>query len=607
MAQNKIQAFATSDSANVLTDEQLSGRSELQTGFPIRSKADSALIGKLIQNATAGAYAVAEFTAKNSNTDISGSDPTGFTTAFESAVKNITNDCVKTNTEFTSAIAGNNIKANNSVITDYLGCTITNSVEENTNYGLSSSETSLTIGATGVLYGDHADVYSGLTVNGERSDNNIIQSVDGDPTIGVYYKNSLVYDLTNGIFGYIPKDATYYSDIKQFAYRDEIPNTDEFLKKKTTSGNSLGSYSNTISNNFGSTEFSCSYNGAEGTQYETNVVIGMPVSYGNAEGTEWVSWDGMIISGNNSQLVGTGQGDYLYYRSNSIIFDLSNQRFGYLPIDSTNIHSDFKSFAFTSDIPNTDDFVSKNDSITRSLINDVNIEAQNSISSSYTGYTISSECSSTAKPDEEFSTKIYIGNPVLIPKDDGSLTTFQGIQIRGGTGSVNYGPIEPNSDTSPYYRNAIIFDVYNSNFGFFPKEASDFSGFKRFAFAKDLESGYILQSGNRGELRGYQKYTPVTGSGVAIDEYSSNDFTVIDAQDQTSINIGVEVFSEQWPNSITVKTVIIKNASTVTSLNISGDNVFYSGGSAPVLNGKNMIKIIITICDQDILVNTTQY
>ena len=87
MGQNKIQAFATNSSANVLTDEALASRSELQTGFPLKSKADSALIGKLMQNATAGAYAVGEFSAKYGTTDITGSDATGFATAFESALE----------------------------------------------------------------------------------------------------------------------------------------------------------------------------------------------------------------------------------------------------------------------------------------------------------------------------------------------------------------------------------------------------------------------------------------------------------------------------------------------------------------------------------------
>ena len=87
MATNNIKPFATDSSANVLTDTALASRSELQTGFPLKSKADSALIGKLMQNATAGAYAVGEFSAKYGTTDIAGSDATGFATAFESALE----------------------------------------------------------------------------------------------------------------------------------------------------------------------------------------------------------------------------------------------------------------------------------------------------------------------------------------------------------------------------------------------------------------------------------------------------------------------------------------------------------------------------------------
>ena len=87
MATNNIKPFATDSSANVLTDTALASRSELQTGFPLKSKADSALIGKLMQNATAGSYAVGEFSAKYGTTDITGSDATGFATAFESALE----------------------------------------------------------------------------------------------------------------------------------------------------------------------------------------------------------------------------------------------------------------------------------------------------------------------------------------------------------------------------------------------------------------------------------------------------------------------------------------------------------------------------------------
>ena len=86
MATNNIKPFATSGSANVLTDEQLASRPELASGFIINSKADSALIGKLIQNATAGAYALGALTIKYSSTDVSGADADGFATAFETAL-----------------------------------------------------------------------------------------------------------------------------------------------------------------------------------------------------------------------------------------------------------------------------------------------------------------------------------------------------------------------------------------------------------------------------------------------------------------------------------------------------------------------------------------
>ena len=86
MATNKIKPFATDPSANILTDSALGERAELQTGFPLKSKADSALVGKLIQNATAGAYAVGAFTAKYNDADVEGADAEAFANSFESAV-----------------------------------------------------------------------------------------------------------------------------------------------------------------------------------------------------------------------------------------------------------------------------------------------------------------------------------------------------------------------------------------------------------------------------------------------------------------------------------------------------------------------------------------
>lgn len=92
MATNNIKAFATGEGANVLNDTELATRSELQTGFPFKSKADSKLVGKLMQNATAGAYAVGEFSAKYGTTDVTGSDAIGFATAFESALQAYVNE-----------------------------------------------------------------------------------------------------------------------------------------------------------------------------------------------------------------------------------------------------------------------------------------------------------------------------------------------------------------------------------------------------------------------------------------------------------------------------------------------------------------------------------
>ena len=92
MATNNIKPFATSSSANILKDEELATRSELLIGFPYKSKADSKLVGKLMQNATAGAYAVGQFSAKYNTIDITGSDAAGFATAFENALQAYVNE-----------------------------------------------------------------------------------------------------------------------------------------------------------------------------------------------------------------------------------------------------------------------------------------------------------------------------------------------------------------------------------------------------------------------------------------------------------------------------------------------------------------------------------
>ena len=86
MATNNFKPFAVGEGANVLTDSELASRSELQTGFPFKSKADSKLMGKLFQDASAGAYALGSFTVKYANADVTGSDAEGLATNFESAL-----------------------------------------------------------------------------------------------------------------------------------------------------------------------------------------------------------------------------------------------------------------------------------------------------------------------------------------------------------------------------------------------------------------------------------------------------------------------------------------------------------------------------------------
>lgn len=92
MATNNIKPFATAVDANVYTDTELASMSELQTGFKPRSIADSKLVGKLIQDASAGAYAVGQFTANHGTTNVTGSNATEFATAFESALNSFVED-----------------------------------------------------------------------------------------------------------------------------------------------------------------------------------------------------------------------------------------------------------------------------------------------------------------------------------------------------------------------------------------------------------------------------------------------------------------------------------------------------------------------------------
>lgn len=84
---NHIKPFATSPDASVMTDEELAVAPELQRGFIPKSKADSRLIGKLIQNATAGSYVIGEFITQNGGSEVSGSDANTMYTSYDQAMK----------------------------------------------------------------------------------------------------------------------------------------------------------------------------------------------------------------------------------------------------------------------------------------------------------------------------------------------------------------------------------------------------------------------------------------------------------------------------------------------------------------------------------------
>lgn len=84
---NKIKPFATGLDASVMTDEELAVQPELSQGFIPKSKADSRLIGKLIQNATAGSYVLGEFISQHGHTDVSGSNAEQMSSSFDQAMK----------------------------------------------------------------------------------------------------------------------------------------------------------------------------------------------------------------------------------------------------------------------------------------------------------------------------------------------------------------------------------------------------------------------------------------------------------------------------------------------------------------------------------------
>lgn len=214
MATNNIKPFATSSSANVLNDTELASRSELQTGFPFKSKADSKLVGKLVQNATAGAYAVGEFSAKYGTTDITGSDATGFATAFESALQAYVNERAPEETlTGTATLNGQNIATVNQIpdtstfatkteLAGYLplaGGTVSGPVTYN----------------AGTIFNGGIEAYGGLNVLGSimLDDNKRIETTDsGTGGLGIF-NNKLVLDVNQDFVD------IYSTDSKQVSLR----------------------------------------------------------------------------------------------------------------------------------------------------------------------------------------------------------------------------------------------------------------------------------------------------------------------------------------------------------------------------------------------------
>lgn len=84
---NYIKPFATNPDASVMTNDELTNADELKRGFIPKSKADSRLIGKLIQNSTAGAYVLGEFTSSVGGVDVDPSNATTFSSDFQNALK----------------------------------------------------------------------------------------------------------------------------------------------------------------------------------------------------------------------------------------------------------------------------------------------------------------------------------------------------------------------------------------------------------------------------------------------------------------------------------------------------------------------------------------
>lgn len=223
MATNNIKPFGTSVDANLLTDEELSARSELQTGFPYKSKADSKLVGKLVQNATAGAYAVGEFSAKYGTQNVSGSDATGFATAFENALESYINEKAPTpdlsNYVEKEANFSNELLYTGTSKIDNAGHIINLISDVTVGTGFSNSGTvlkpCLSVGRAETVTLGKA-VWGGVTIYDKGSSGTSTDLVDNNNG-GVYIKGSVFFNTSDEEYGYVPSNASRPSDIRYFA------------------------------------------------------------------------------------------------------------------------------------------------------------------------------------------------------------------------------------------------------------------------------------------------------------------------------------------------------------------------------------------------------
>ncbi len=89
---NLIKPFATNADASVMSDAELANAPELKSGFITKSKADSRLIGKLIQNTTAVSYAVGEFISANASVDVNPASPQAIASNLSVAMQKFVSD-----------------------------------------------------------------------------------------------------------------------------------------------------------------------------------------------------------------------------------------------------------------------------------------------------------------------------------------------------------------------------------------------------------------------------------------------------------------------------------------------------------------------------------